>query len=318
MRSRIYPVQGLGTRGFGRPLQVVIGGPDYQTLSGWSDHLLELARANPGLVGVETNFRERKPQIDVAVDRDRAAELGVSLESVGRTLETVLGSRVVTTYVDRGREYKVILQGESQDRAVPSDLQNLYVRSDRSGELVPLANLVQLTETSGAMQLNRFDRMRSITISAGLAPGYTLGEAVPYFQELVRKELPPAARLSFDGESREYLRTQGQFGHDLPVCDRDRVPGARCAVRELQAAGRHHDDRAARADRRHRGPRDLPAGGQPDVAQHLQPDRDDHAGRNCREERRADRRVRQPAARPGPRAGRGRHPGRDRSGCARC
>ncbi len=212
VRSRIYAMQGLGSRGFGRPLQAVIGGPDYQTLAGWSDHILDLARQNPGLTGVETNFRERKPQIDVAVDRDRAAELGVSLESVGRTLETVLGSRVVTTYVDRGREYRVILQGQARDRAVPSDLQNLYVRSDRSGKLVPLSNLVQLTETSGAMQLNRFDRMRAITISAGLAPDYTLGEAVTYFQDLVRKELPPAARLSFDGESREYLRTQGQFG----------------------------------------------------------------------------------------------------------
>jgi hydrophobe/amphiphile efflux-1 (HAE1) family protein len=212
VRARIYAVQGLGVRSFGRPVQVVIGGPDYQTLAGWSDHVLDIAGQNPGLTGVESNFRERKPQIDVAVDRDRAAELGVSLESVGRTLETVLGSRVVTTYVDRGREYRVILQGQAQDRVVPSDLQNLYVRSDRSGALVPLSNLVKLTETSGAMVLSRFDRLRAITISAGLAPGYTLGEAVPYFQELVRKELPPEARLSFDGESREYLRTQGQFG----------------------------------------------------------------------------------------------------------
>ena len=211
VRARIYTPQGLGSRGFGRPVQVVIGGPDYETLAGWSDRILELARQNPGLTGVETNFRERKPQIDVAVDRDRAAELGVSLETVGRTLETVLGSRVVTTYVDRGREYRVILQGQAQDRVVPSDLQNLYVRSDRSGELVPLSNLVDLTETSGAMQLNRFDRMRSITISAGLVPGYTMGEAVQYFQALVRAELPAAARLSFDGEAREYLRTQGQF-----------------------------------------------------------------------------------------------------------
>ena len=210
--TSIYAIQGLGSRGFGKPVQVVIGGPDYQTLAGWSDRILELARRNPGLTGVDTNFHQRKPQIDVAVDRDRAAELGVSLESVGRTLETVLGSRVVTTYVDRGREYKVILQGQARDRVVPSDLQNLYVRSDRSGELVPLSNLVKLTETSGATQLNRFDRMRSITISAGLAPGYTLGEAVPYFQELVHTALPPAARLSFDGEAREYLRTQGQFG----------------------------------------------------------------------------------------------------------
>ena len=211
VRANVYTPQGLATRGFGRPVQVVIGGPDYGTLALWSDRILELARQNPGLTGVDTNYRERKPQINVAVDRDRAAELGVSLESVGRTLETVLGSRVVTTYVDRGREYRVILQGQAEDRAVPSDLQNLYVRSDRSRELVPLANLVQLTETSGAMQLNRFDRMRAITINAGLAQGYTMGEAVRYFQELVRAELPPAARLSFDGESREYLRTQGQL-----------------------------------------------------------------------------------------------------------
>ena len=209
--ARIYSLQGLGIRGFGRPVQVVIGGPDYRTIAGWTDHILELARQNAGLVGIDANFKERKPQINVAVDRDRAAELGVSLETIGRTLETVLGSRVVTTYVDRGREYKVILQGRAQDRAGPSDLQNLYVRSDRSGELVPLSNLVQLTETSGAMQLNRFDRMRSITINAGLAPGYSQGDAVAYFQDLVRKELPPAARLSFDGELREYLRTEGQF-----------------------------------------------------------------------------------------------------------
>ncbi len=210
-RASAYTPQGLGSRSFGRPVQVVIGGPDYDTLASWSDRLLDAARANPGLVGVDTNYRERKPQIQVAVDRDRAAELGVSLETVGRTLETVLGSRVVTTYIDRGREYRVILQGQAADRAGPSDLQNLYVRSSRGDELIPLANLIELTETSGPVQLNRFDRLRAITISASLAPGYTLGEAVRYFQDLVRDELPPTARLSFDGESREYLRTQGQL-----------------------------------------------------------------------------------------------------------
>jgi multidrug efflux pump len=176
---------------------------------------------NPGLANVQSNYEERKPQLRVAVDRDRAADLGISLQTVGRTLETVLGSRIVTTYVDRGREYNVILQGEAKSRASPSDLQNLYVRSDRSGELVPLGNLVRLEETSGAMQLSRFDRLRSITISAGLAPGYSMGEAVRYFQDLVRNELPASARLSFDGEAREYLRSQGQlwstFGFALAI-----------------------------------------------------------------------------------------------------
>jgi multidrug efflux pump len=154
--------QGLAIRGFGQPFQAVIGGPDYETLARWSDALLEQAGANPGFLNVDTNYRERKPEIRVSVDRNRAAELGVSLQTVGRTLETVLGSRIVTTYVDRGREYNVILQGRAEDRAQPSDLTNLYVRSSRGG-LVPLANLVNLEEVAGAMQLNRFDRLRAIT-----------------------------------------------------------------------------------------------------------------------------------------------------------
>jgi multidrug efflux pump len=220
-RGFVVAPQGLASRGFGQPVQAVIGGPDYETLAQWSDLLIEKASQNPGLIAVDTDYRERKPQIRISVDRDRAAELGVSLQAVGRTLETVLGSRIVTTYVDRGREYNVILQGEAQDRASPSDLQNLYVKSDRSGELVPLGNLVRLAETSGAIQLNRFDRLRAITISGGLAPGYTLGEAVSYFQTLVHDELPPNARLSFDGESREYLRSKGQlwttFGFALAI-----------------------------------------------------------------------------------------------------
>ncbi|TAK51197.1 MAG: efflux RND transporter permease subunit [Gammaproteobacteria bacterium] len=211
VRSFVFVPQGLSVAGFGQPVQVVIGGPDYPTLAGWSERLVEQAAANPGLLSVETNYQERKPQISVAVDRDRAAELGVSLQTVGRTLEAMLGSRIVTTYVDRGREYRVILQARAADRAQPADLENLYVRSSRGGELVPLANLVRLEEAAAAMQLNRFDRMRAVTISASLAPGYTMGEAVGFFQELVARELPATARLSFDGQAREYLRSRGQL-----------------------------------------------------------------------------------------------------------
>jgi multidrug efflux pump len=210
VRAFVFEPQGLSFRGFGQPVQVVIGGPDYQTLAEWSDVLLEKASQNPGLLNVDTNYRERKPQIRISVDRNRAAELGVSLQTVGRTLETVLGSRIVTTYVDRGREYNVILQGRPDDRAQPSDLTNLYVRSSRGG-LVPLANLVRMEEIAGAVQLNRFDRLRAVTISAGLAPGYSMGEAVRFFQDLVEAELPPSARLSWDGEAREYLRSRGQL-----------------------------------------------------------------------------------------------------------
>src|SRR5690606_14676267 len=96
---------GLGRRGVGKPVQAVIGGPDYERLAEWSERRYELAQANPGLISVETSYKARKPQIRVSIDRDRAADLGISLQTVGRTLETMLGSRIVTTYVERGREY---------------------------------------------------------------------------------------------------------------------------------------------------------------------------------------------------------------------
>ena len=197
--------------GFGSPVQAVIGGPDYESLAEWSDQLVALAEKNPGLTGVESNYRPRKPQIKVAIDRDRAADLGVSLQTVGRTLETMLGSRIVTTFIDRGREYNVVLQGRPDERATTTDLTNLQVRSDRTGELVPLSSVVKLTETASATELSRFNRLRAVEIRADLAEEYTMGEAVEWFEETVRKELPTGATLMWDGESADYVRSGGQL-----------------------------------------------------------------------------------------------------------
>jgi multidrug efflux pump len=201
----------LGRRGIGRPVNAVIGGPDYESLAEWSDELLQLAEGNPGLQNPESNYKERKPQIRVSVDRNRAADLGITLQTVGRTLETVLGSRVVTTYVDRGREYDVIVQARDDLRQTSTDLTNIQVRSTTTGELVPLSSIVRLEETSGTMQLSRFNRLRSIEITADLAPGYTLGQAVEWFQETVARELPPEATLMWDGETAEFTRTGQQL-----------------------------------------------------------------------------------------------------------
>jgi multidrug efflux pump len=160
---------------------------------------------------VQSNYEERKPQLRVKVDRNRAADLGVSLQTVSRTLETVLGSRIVTTFIDRDREYNVILQGRAEDRATPTDLDNLYVRSDRTGDLIPLSNLVQLTELGGPTRLNRFDRLRSITVSAALTPGYTLGQGLDDVQKIVKEHLPSSVRLNYDGQSREFKQSGGQL-----------------------------------------------------------------------------------------------------------
>jgi multidrug efflux pump len=202
-------VPGSGAAGqSSRPLQVVIGGTDYEELAEWRDIVIREAEKLPGLMNLESDYKERKPKIDVSIDRDRAADLGVSLANVGRTLETILGSRVVTTFIERGEEYEVILQGSDERRRTPSDLDSIYVRSDRSGELIPLSNLVQLKEAAGPVDLRRFDRMRAITISASLAEGYSLGEALDALEAIIRDNLPAAAQINYDGESRD-LKTSG-------------------------------------------------------------------------------------------------------------
>ena len=119
----------------------------------------------------------------------------------------MLGSRVVTTFIDRGEEYRVILQGADERRQTPSDLETIYVRSERSGQLIPLSNLVQLTEVAGPVDLRRFDRMRSITISGTINPGYSLGAAIADIERIVAENLPESARLNYDGESRDFKST---------------------------------------------------------------------------------------------------------------
>jgi multidrug efflux pump len=204
IRAVVLLPQGLGVRGDTTPVQIILGGNSYEELAEWRDRIIERAAENPGLQDMDSNFHERKPQLRVSIDRNRAAELGVSLETVGRTLETMLGSRNVTTFVDRGREYNVVLQGRDQDRLSPTDLDNLYVRSERGGTLIPLSNLVTLTDFAAPAELNRFDRMRSVTITAGLAQGYPLGSALEYLEQMVAEILPEHARLGYDGESREF------------------------------------------------------------------------------------------------------------------
>jgi len=200
----------LGRRGSSRPFEAVLGGPDYETLSKWANTMMDLARQNPGLRNIDNSYKERKPQLRVSVDRSRAAELGVSLETVGRTLETVLGSRIVTTYVDRGREYNVILQAADEARETITDLTNIRVRSTRGDALIPLSNVVHIEETAGAVQLPRFNRLRAVEVRADLAPGYTMGEAIAWFQETAARELPEAT-VMWDGESGEYMRAGQQM-----------------------------------------------------------------------------------------------------------
>ncbi|WP_116367647.1 efflux RND transporter permease subunit [Parahaliea mediterranea] len=191
------------------PVQFVVGGDSYEQLAEWQDVLLEEIRNNPQLVGVDTDLRPTKPQLRVAIDRNRAGDLGVSLLEIGRTLETLLGSRTVTTFIRSGREYDVILEGERAAQRTLGDLNTIYVRSETTGQLIPLGNLVSAHEQADAGSLNRYNRVRSLTLSAALGGDYSLGEALDYLQQLVRDKLPETAAIDYKGESLEY-REAGQ------------------------------------------------------------------------------------------------------------
>jgi multidrug efflux pump len=203
---RAFPVmrQGFGAA-IQKPLQFVIGGGTYAELAQWRDILLErIAADNPGLVGIDGDYKETKPQLQVSIDYDRAADLGVTVGTIGRTLETLLGSRRLTTYIDAGEVYDVILEGTREAQRTPTDLQHIFVRSDRSNELIPLSNFVEVTELADSGTLNRYNRVRAITLEANLADGLALGEALAYLEGLAREHLPENVIIDYKGQSQDY------------------------------------------------------------------------------------------------------------------
>ncbi|MCL5041039.1 MAG: efflux RND transporter permease subunit [Gammaproteobacteria bacterium] len=208
---RAFPVmrQGFGG-GQQQPFQMVIGGAgSYAELAEWRDTLMEKIQAdNPGLINLDSDYKETQPQLEVIVDYDRAADLGVNVGTLGRTLETMLGSRRVTTYIEDGEEYDVILEGEPESQRQPTSLENIYVRSATSGELIPLSNMVSLEEYAGSTTLNRYNRNRAITLEAGLADGVALGDALDHVEALAREHLPDNLVIDYKGQSLD-LRNAG-------------------------------------------------------------------------------------------------------------
>ena len=202
---------GISGGGFGRPVQFVLQGDTYENLVAWRDTVLTKAADNPNLVRIDSDYKETSPQLLINIDRDRAADLGVSISDIGRTLEVMLGQRTVSTFLDRGEEYDVIIEGIEADYRSPSSIDNLYVRSARTGELIPMDNLLTFTEQATSAQLNRYNRMRAVTISANLADGYTLGEALSYLENIVATELPDNVSIDYKGESQLYHEAGSSF-----------------------------------------------------------------------------------------------------------
>ncbi|MFN2362339.1 MAG: efflux RND transporter permease subunit [Marinobacter sp.] len=204
VRSVAVNPPGLGQRGFNQPVEFVIGGPDYESVQAWSEEIVELAKENPDLLSLETDFELTRPELNVTIDRERAADLDITVEDVGLTLQTMLASRQVTTYLDRGREYDVIVQAADIDRATPNDLGRVFLRPRQGGDLIPLEALVNIEEVGANPDLRRIDRLPAVVISGSLADGYDLGSALNYLNNLAVDNLPPEARVSYKGLSREF------------------------------------------------------------------------------------------------------------------
>lgn len=204
---RAFPImrQGIGGR-VQKPLQFVLGGSTYEKLAEWRDILLEkIDENNPGFEGLDSDYKETRPQIDFNVKYERAADLGVTIEEIGLTLETLMGGKNVTTYLEDGEEYDVIVEGERAKQRSFTDIESIYVRSLRTGNLIPLSNLVEINEYGAAETLSRYNRIRAITLEANLAEGFTLGEAINHLENLAREHLPDEVVIDYKGESRDFI-----------------------------------------------------------------------------------------------------------------
>jgi multidrug efflux pump len=208
VRGNVAPRSGLG-RGRGLPVNLVIAGSTYEGLVAARDRIMAAAASYPGLINLDSDYKETKPQMRIEVDQARAGDLGVSASDVSQALQTLLGSRRITTYVDRGEEYRVLVQAEREGRQTLAGLERINVRS-RTGALVPLSALVSVHEVAGPRQLNRFNKLRAITLTAALAPGTSLGEGLAFLEAQARQS-PEVLALGYRGESQSLRETGGSI-----------------------------------------------------------------------------------------------------------
>lgn len=210
---RAFPTNppSLGQRATSKPIEfVVMSQASYPEMAKLVEGFVSKLRDYPGLQNIDTDLRLNTPELRVMVDRDKLADVGVDVSVLGRTLETMLGGRRVTRYQDTGEQYDVIVQVKKQDRADPSDISDIYVRT-KEGGMVQLSNFVVVSESVSPQSLNHFNRLRAVKVQASIAPGYALGEALEYMHALALETLPPTVQTDLDGQSREFRDSSGSI-----------------------------------------------------------------------------------------------------------
>jgi multidrug efflux pump len=191
--------------------RAIVNAPTYEQGAAWADQMQARMRDVPGFTRITDDYDPDLPQLNIRIDRQRAADLQIAVDDISRTLQTLLAARRVSTYIDRGREYDVLLEAPRGTLRNPSDLQGIFVRSRSSGELYPISGLIDIQETSGPAELRRFNRQPAIAISATLADGFTMGDAVNAVRDIAAETIPPEGRLEFSGETRQFLEASGSI-----------------------------------------------------------------------------------------------------------
>ncbi len=210
---RAFPLNppSFGLRANTRPIEfVVMSQASYPELYRMVNDYVDKLRQYPGVGNVEIDLRMNTPELRVKIDREKLADVGVDVSTVGRTIESMLGGRQVTRYKEDGEQYNVVVQVTPRDRSDPSDISDMYVRG-KSGDMVRLDNVVKIEESVSPQSLNHFNRLRAVKVRATITSGFAMGEVLDEMTQLARKEFPPTVQLDLDGQSREFRDASGSI-----------------------------------------------------------------------------------------------------------
>ncbi|MDA9678360.1 efflux RND transporter permease subunit [Candidatus Pelagibacter sp.] len=207
-----FPIspQSIRVSSYNKPVQMVIYGKSYEELEEIQNSVIKKLRSNKNLSRVESDYNRNKPEVKLIINKSKAKDLGVSSQSIGKTLETLYGGKKITTFNRQGKEYPIIVQQYLSDRRSKDGISKIFVRSDTSGKLISLANLVKFKEEGAAKELARYNRQSAVTISANISEDYTLTEAISYLENIMSKTAPNN-QITWKGKSEEIKETSSEL-----------------------------------------------------------------------------------------------------------
>ncbi len=207
-----FPIspQSIRVSNYNKPVQMVILGTTYEELEEVQKNVIRMLRKNKNLSRIESDFSRNKPEVKLIINKNKAKDLGISTQTIGQTLETLYGGKTVTKFNKLGKEYPIILQQYIEDRKDKESLGKIFVRSETSGKLISLINLVEFKEEGSANKLSRYNRQRAVTISANISEAYTLSEAIKYLEQTMSK-VAPEKQITWKGKSEELKETSNEL-----------------------------------------------------------------------------------------------------------